>query len=320
MADEFKLDFEKMAVEQNGGWAGGTLDWIGAFGRSAVESIPELVGITPSEETVRWRNQNPWTGFGSEMAGMAVPYGGWLRAARGIKVLEGLATGVKAAEVGTDFGKLAFNTARLEAPFSVAAKAEAVRLAPFEVSRLLASQVIGDKSFSEMSMNVGLNLALGAGVSGGLSKLGAMGKVAPAIRDMVPGLNEAIPGQVLLRELDKRLPEVPELAARLPDIELRVRGEVAPKGTLHVDPNLDRKGDLESLFTPGVQDAGHTEKRRLLTGSAVDEFQREDDWMDAVRAVGVEPAQAPRLMQFPRVISFNPAKELEVEAALDLGG
>jgi hypothetical protein len=136
--DTFKIDWDKVAVQQSGGWTGGTADWIWNFGKSAVQSIPELVGITPGEETLRWRNANPVSGFASELAGMAVPYGGWLKAARAIKPLEALATGVEASKLGTEAGKAAYATKLMESPFLTAGKAEAVRLAPFELGRIAA--------------------------------------------------------------------------------------------------------------------------------------------------------------------------------------
>lgn len=319
MADELPTDWDKIRVEAGGGWAGGTGDWITSFGRSAVESIPELVGISPSDETVRWRAANPWTGFASEMAGMAVPYGGWMRAARGIKALEAMATGLRATEVGTAAGEAAWTARALEAPFMTAAKAEAVRLAPFEIGRVLASQAIGDQPLSDMAVGAGMNLALGAGLMGGIGKLGAMGKTAPPLRDIVPGLNEALPGQLVLRKLDELLPQMPDVAPRIPELELRVRGEEAPKGTQHVDPSVDPKGQLEKLFTPGAGDDGFRESKKLVTGgNSTKEFMQEEDWHEAVRAVGIEPKDAPRLMQFPRVVSFNPEKEIQLAASLGL--
>jgi hypothetical protein len=314
MADEdFKIDFDKVAVEQNGGWAGGTGDWIAAFGKSALWSMgPGLVGISPDQNIERWRAENPWSGVASEIAGMAVPYAGWLKVARGIRALEAAATGIEASKIGTAAGAAEASAKSLAAPFAFGARAEAVRLAPFEISRIVANQAVGDESFGEMAFGAGLNVALGGLVSGGLGKLGAMGKVAPGIRAAAPDINDAVPGQLLLRQLDQR----PELQQFVPDVELRVRAEEAPKGTQYVSPDLDKKGQLEKLFTPGTD--GVTVKQKPVTGSGEHEFLSEQGWVEALSATGVDPKAATRFMQFPRIISFNPAKEMEQFLELDL--
>src|SRR5829696_774746 len=166
MADDKPLiDWNAAVVEQSGGWAGGTGDWIWAFGKSALSAgTQELVGITPGEDTLRWRNANPVSGIASELAGLVVPYGGWLRAARGIKALEGVAAGLEAK--------------KLEKPFTALGGAEIVRLAPFELGRTALSQVVGDQSLGEVAFGAGLNLALGGGIAGGLGVMGGLGKAA----------------------------------------------------------------------------------------------------------------------------------------------
>lgn len=318
MAEELELNFDAVAVAQGGGWSGGTGDWIYNFGKSALWSAgPGLIGISPDQDLQRWQAENPWSGVASELAGMAVPYAGWLKAARGVKALEAVATGVEASKLGTAAGQAALEAKTLAAPFMTGARAEMVRLAPFEIGRVVANQAVGDESFGEMAFGAGLNVALGGLASGGLAKLGAMGKVAPGIRDVAPDINDAVPGQLLLRELDKRLPQLPELGNYIPDIETRVRGEIAPKGTQHVSSELDKKGQLEKLFTPGETD--YIVKQRPVTGSDVSEFLNESSWQEAIKATGVEPREATRYMQFPRIISFNPAKEIEQFTDLGLG-
>jgi hypothetical protein len=319
MADEFKLDFDKIQAEQNGNWVGGTGDWIYQFAKSSLWSgTAGLLGMAPPQDTVRWQNDNPWSGLASELAGMVVPYGGWMKAARGIKSLEAVATGIEASKLGTAAGDAALAAKSLESPFFTAAKAEAVRLAPFELGRVAANQAVGDQSFGEMTAGAGINIALGGLVGGTLGKLGAMGKVAPGIRDIAPEVNDAVPGQLLLRQLDEKLPQLPELADHLPDIEMRVRGEEAPKGTQYISSDLDAKGQLEKLFTPGTDDKGYIVKQKPVTGSGEGEFTNEQGWQQALKASGMDERTATRYMQFPRVVSLSTAPEMETHLSFGL--
>ena len=336
MADEFKLDLERLAVEQNGGWAGGLGDWIGAFGRSAVESIPELVGISPSSDTLKFRADSPVAGFVSQLAGMAVPYGGWLRGARlaaGAARATG-ALGVAGDLVAAPFAAipgaariermaLAAGEKALEAPFMSAAKAEAIRLAPFEIGRTLVSQVVGDKSLPEMAFDAGINLALGSGVAGAFGRVGAMAKVAPRLSELVPGLDETLPPQLLLRKIDELATQTPpeglaDLLARRADIDALARTETPYKGHRYVDPAIDAKEDhLERLFsTERKWGAGYVDTLLPTTGEKG--FAKPEDWQDIFRLAGVEPQAVGRDMQFPRVLKVNPSKDLDFAATAGL--
>jgi len=135
--------------------SGGT-DWITSFSLSALESIPELIGHTPSQATQEFRQDNPWSGVGSELLGTAVPYLGWFKAAKSIPRL------TKAVE---SVGKLS------DKPIISGALQEGMRLAPFEAGRVAVSQLPeslggGDKSATDMATSAGLNLALGSGLGG----------------------------------------------------------------------------------------------------------------------------------------------------------
>lgn len=320
MAEELKIDIAGALAQQEGRWTGGVLDYGASFVRSAFESIPELVGITPSQETLKFRAANPVSGFVSELAGMAVPYGGWLTGARRIKTLEAVATGLETAQVGTTAGKAAFAARSMEAPFATAARAETVRLLPFEVGRVAASQVIGDQSLGEMAFGAGLNLAFGAGVAGALGKVGAMGKVAPPLRE----IDDAAPFQFRLRQMDELRANTDPIIAdsrfstTMMDLERKALAEVAPKGTRYVDPRIDKDDELERLFRPGVSHGKHVEKKRPTTGTDLDTFGREEDWQGIFREAGVEPQVASRLMQYPRVLQVSAADEVPLAGALGI--
>lgn len=320
MAEELKIDIAAALAQQEGRWTGNVLDFGAGMVRSAFESIPELVGITPSQETLKFRAANPVSGFVSEIAGTAVPYLGWLSGARKIKMLEGLATGLETAQVGTTAGKAAVAARAMEAPFGHAAKAETIRMLPFEVGRVALSQGIGDQSLSDMGFSAGLNLAFGAGIAGALGKVGSMGKVAPPLRE----IDEAAPFQFRLRQMDElRAAGDPIIAderfgTTMQDLERRALAEVAPKGTRYVDPRIDKNDELERLFEPGTWNRGYVEKKRPVTGTSIDTFGREEDWHQVFQAAGVEPAVASRLMQYPRVLEVNPAREVAFAGELGI--
>lgn len=315
--EEFSLDLDKALVEQNGGWAGGIGDWIGAFGRSALESIPELAGITPSDQSLAWRNQNPGWGFVSELAGMALPYGGWLKAARGIKTLEAMATGVEAAKVGTTAGRAAFAEKALEAPFWTGARAEAVRLAPFEVSRVIASQAIGDQPFGDMAVGAGLNLVLGGGIAGVIGKLGASGAVAKGLSDVAPELDTTLPPQLILRELDKviqtRPPDqVADLISARANLEAAARRETLPgKLYRYTDKSIDPKDELESFWRSTGRAGGAIEIKMPVVGDTIDTFKSNGEWQQIFAEAGIAPEQVARDLQFPRVVRANPHPEID---------
>lgn len=299
----FSLDPNVMQTEANGGWAGGTADWWGSFAKSAVEAVPELVGVTPSEDTQRWRNSNPFSGFASQIPGMVVPYAGWMKAARGIKSLETMA---KAAEA-----------TRLEKPFTAVAKAEAIRLAPFEIGRVAASQVIGDKPLTEMATEAAINLSIGSALMGGLETFRAAGKVARSGTELLGGINPTTPSQLMLRKVDEMLPDAGDAAPALQDLGFRldsiVRNETAER---YVDSGISgKRNELDRLFRPGI--SGAVEKRRLTTGDSADTFTRTEDWQNFVAQAGVDPATFSRNVQYPRLISFSKAADEDKLLSLD---
>lgn len=340
MADELNLDFDKILAHQSGSWTGGTGDWITAFGKSALESIPELVGIQPSEDTLKFRADNTIAGYASQLAGMAVPYGGWLRGAR-LAAGAARATGVVGGAfdlAATPFSLLpgvgrvekaaqAIEAAGASTPFMTAAKAEAVRLAPFEIGRTLVSQAVGDKSLVEMTFDAGMNLALGAGVAGGLARVGGLAKVAPGLKDLGPGIDETLPPQLLMRKIDEIAPglapeQAAELLGRRPDIEARARTELPPKGHRYVDPEIGGGTDyLERIFNPDPKKLvakGYVETKLPASGQAPETFATPDDWQRVFRAGGIDPETATKDMQFPRIVRVTGEKDLNFAATSGL--
>lgn len=316
---------------------GSAFDWIYNFGRSAVEAVPELVGVTPSVETEMWRQNNPWSGFASEMLiGTGVPYYGWFRAAQKIPKL------AKAVE---SVGKIS------DKPILSGMLQEAVRFAPFEAGRLGVSQVVGDKPFSEMLGDTTFNLAAGAGVAGLIRGVASYGKRDPGIAQLFPGLNLDLPAPLKARAMKEYIAKA-EIEGGLSPEELgRARGKLAetlrearteelPEGFKYVGPlaeaaSTDFERQLNRLFkvrglTEPVKDEvaeaiaaaeGIAPKqvpilqiRKFATGVGRD-FQEVASptggtWHDAAKAAGL-PDNFEDMGQFFRHLSFRPRTSSE---------
>jgi len=91
-------------------------DWLSKLAWNPVASMGELVGITPDYEMEKWRAENPGWAMAGELAGMAVPYGGWVKAAGKIPKL------TQAIDWAGGLSKNAFLSGALK---------ETVRQAPF---------------------------------------------------------------------------------------------------------------------------------------------------------------------------------------------
>src|SRR3990167_3670653 len=121
------------------------------------------------------------------MLGMAVPYTGWF----------------KAVSMAPRFNAAVKTIGNMEkTPFISGALQEGARLAPFEVGRLGVSQVVGDKSFSDMLGDTSLNLALGSGIGGVLHGLAAGGLRNPTLKTIFgPDLDLAVPLPLQARQM-----------------------------------------------------------------------------------------------------------------------
>src|SRR5262245_31322746 len=163
-----------------------SVDWLKNFGWSPVASMAELVGISPSAELERWRMQNPGWATAGELIGAAVPYAGWVGAAGKIPKL------AKAIGWAGGLSENAFLSGALK---------ETVRQAPFEVGRVLASQVVGDQDLGTMASGAGLNLALGAGLGGVVEGIASAGTRNLPLARLAPGFDVSAPFQLQIRQL-----------------------------------------------------------------------------------------------------------------------
>lgn len=160
-----------------------------SFLGSALSSIPETFGFDPEAGAVQYRRDNPWLGVGSQIAGVAVPYTGWFKAAKGIGMVtkgadlaEALAGGRKAAPI-----------------LSGMARAVATD-APFEIGRTVASTQTGDNT-GKVATDAVTNLAL-AGAFGGVGgAIGAAGRKVPSVPEIAKDVNLNDPIPLQLRSL-----------------------------------------------------------------------------------------------------------------------
>lgn len=293
-----------------------TIDWTGAFVRSAAESIPELIGITPSDESLAWRAEHPVAGFLSELAGMAVPYGGWLKAGRIAAKTPALASTLGRGELAAQSLEASLGLSR---PFVAGAGAEALRFAPFEAARFGTSQLVGDEGPGSMAMDVGLTLGTGALVGGGLRTLGAMGRRASGRNAIAPELDLSAPAPLQLRQLNEDiLPKVMADPALDPiklegfnslrdDLTRAARSETASKylgdWVQAPDGGQIKTNYLEKWFKPSVEERA-VRKQRFITGQDFDAFGNPDA-LEATRAAAGLPEDFAQNAQYVRHVEFN---------------
>ena len=287
-----------------GDYGPGAFDWVKGFAKSGLESVPELIGITPSTETAHWRQDNPVAGFLSEMAGTAVPYMGWF----------------KATKLAGRFDKAVTAIANSERPFLTGAAQEAARFAPFEAGRLAVSQVAGDKSFGEMLGDTSLNLALGSGIGGALHGFAAAGKRDAGLKTIFPDLDIAAPLPLQARQMRQIIDsgvlqgeQLDRANAKLLDTIRSARGEELPQGYQYVAPidygvpeanNDALQKQLNRLFRPKTDaEEGIIQVKKFAHGQERD-FPSPAAWAKAAEEAGLPPGFEDK-GQFFRDISFK---------------
>jgi hypothetical protein len=296
---------------------GSAFDYITKFGKSSLQSIPELIGYTPSPDVMQFRQDYPISGIASEILPMAIPYGGWAKAAGYIPKLP---QAIKA------IGSIA------KSPIARGALESAATFAPFEAGRVAISQIPGvggDKSFPEM-LGEGLfdTAAIGGigGVIGGLAAAGTRENVSR----IFPGLDVTMPPALQARKMSEIIDSGsitdPDVLARakgkLNDTLKNARLEELGGGKKYVAPLVpnpdtgDAKGakdlqrQFERLFHPDKEiddDKALMFVRRFAQGDKRD-FNPTDgiSWDKAVKEAAL-PDNFPQLGQYFRHISFNSA-------------
>ncbi len=278
---------------------GDTYDWFSSFAQSGVASMGELVGITPSETLLKWRAQNPGAALLSEIGGMAVPYAGWFKATQSVKRVD---------EAINAIGDLR------KAPFLTGVARDAVRFAPFEAGRVVASQFIGDKSLETMAGQAALNLAIGSGASGLIQGIVSAGTRALPLSKLAPGIDITTPRQIQQRFLQQVVdegggkgPNADALQYTLEKLRSASRAETLPPGTKYVQgleggqASKSQLHGLNQLFTNARSKGGFTRQRLVQSPS---DFRGQGVWQTYVEKIGL-PKNFEDLGQYYRAISFR---------------
>ncbi len=292
------------------------IDYIWNFGKSAVESVPEMIGYTPSADTQKFRQDNPIAGVLSEATGMLVPYGGWLK---GISMIP------KAAKAIEAVGALS------KSPFLSGALKAGAELAPLEFGLAGVSQIPGvggDKPFDEMLGGAAVNTLAGAGIGGvlhGIMAAGTRGETLKNIFGKDSNIDASMPLPLLARSMTDiinsgKITDPEKLGTakmKLNDVLFKARTEELPKGSNYVgelDPGTIPAGQpsklvdqLTWLFKPteGVTKGKNSVEIRKFAVGAEKDFPDQASWQAAVKEAGL-PENFEQEGQYFRHISFNP--------------
>ena len=248
--------------------------FIRGFGESAVSSIPELFGAEPWENAQAFRDQNPWSGFASEMVGMAVPYMGAEAAVLKIpRLAKAVASGVKGLTGGAE--ALGFRGAAASPIWQGAAR-ELVINAPVEASRLAVASTVYPENFDEVGWDVATSLGVAGGIGAGVGWLGKAKKRAK--RAVIDGVEDftANTWQLAALEEGAQVRGAADPVAFANDLERAALtdnpGKTGVKGAGQkidymqpiAEHPIEKGENLNSLLIPGKGLKGSNEPIRLI--------------------------------------------------------
>ena len=276
-------------------WQDPVLAYMKGLAISTLSGATELVGVElPGAE--EFRQEAPVAGTITQFAGLLVPYGSWFAGARKVK----------------PFMKLVNQVSKIEkSPFLGGAAREAAILAPFEVGRVGASQLLpwSDQSLGDMTASAMLDLTLSSTIGGVIHSVGAAGKRVAT--EKIPGLDLAAPPPLQIRKMKellagKTLTPAASGAAinKLKVMDERARMETAPHGRYvnNVNKNSALTRTLNGLFE--IKRAGTLNKKRFGVASDAG-FESDDLWKGAAKVNGLKDDFA-ETGRFFREITFKP--------------
>lgn len=295
------------------------LNWLeGMIGSAVWSAGPGMIGVEPGGNLARWQAENPLSSVGGQFAGMLAPYGAAL------KVSNRFVPWKKLVDKAASPAQLQRN------PFLAGAARETARWAPFEAALVGTGALVGDqvaeatggqaRDFSENALAGAINVGLGAGIGGGLQKLGQVGQAALKRRGVTPGANiNALP-QVQIRQVREALaagnvaPEMAELAqGGINRLRRRVLRENPPENRFYNLRDTDLSTQLNNAIAPG-------QKGRAWNSRKIEDFQGTQA-ESVLKAVGTLPEDWEAYARFPRVLvpraSKNTQKVRENTEALD---
>ena len=102
---------------------------VSGFLESTLWSPLSLIGVSAPPKVQRWQAHHPVGSFVSQLAGYAIPYAGWAKAAEGVPLL------------GEALEKIA--TSAAESPIKAGIARELTTFAPFEAARIATAAAAG---------------------------------------------------------------------------------------------------------------------------------------------------------------------------------
>lgn len=290
---------------------GDSYDWLEGFTASAFSSLPELVGIKPATEVEEWRQKNPAAAFLGSMGMTAIPYAGWFAATKKIKLLDDAINSIGNLE---------------KAPFLSGAAREVARFAPFEASRVIASQFLSDEDLGSMAGSAAINLAIGGGLGGVLEGIASAGTRRYPLAQLAPGIDIASPNQIQQRFIQDLInkgpaPEnLPQLQYHLKELRNLSRQEFLPVGTRYVtrlegDLSGRASDGINRMFRSDLQGTGF-KRRRFVTGQS--DFSSSEEWAEIAKRAGL-PSNFEDLGQYYRHVSYSGSKAPSLAKVYDKG-
>ncbi len=295
--------------------------WLSGFGRSAVESIPELIGVTPSEQTQEWRAGHPVGSIGSQVLGSIPPYGIGVAAGRAAlkavpqtkALLEGLAelsTIGKAHPVAAAFGKTA------------------LELTPFELARIGAASLVGDEgSIKHVAQSAALDLALAPVLPAAWGAYKAIRgprfqTIDDQLKNTIPEFDPSTAPQQKLQKLyglagtqDESLRDIADSAIVAYERQVRTQGMSASAPEARFVGKLwdgADHGEVRRLFKANADESGPI--RRPFTEGVKTGFSTREEWLAEAKAFGM-PDDWLGYVQYPRSISFRTPQQAEAVQA-----
>lgn len=262
-------------------------DFLTGFLRSAMESVPEMVGLDPSLETERFRAEHPIGGIASTLIPTAASYSGWYKASTKIPA----------------FAKALGSIGVSRAPVISGALREIVRFAPFEAGRVGASALLGGDT-SEVAKEAAVNTLL-AGAGGGVAGLfRAGGPRVPPAPEISKEVNQQDAITLQLRQLRKARDEGTVTDPVAADYWINqygkgIREELPPKNVPHVNALEGSKTppkELNRLFRKGEEPTKSIDRRQFVPQDWTDEVEL----AGKIKASGLEGQE--HFMQFPRYV------------------
>lgn len=303
--------------------------YLEGLGKSALASIPEMVGIGAPPAVEDWRQENPWSGLASQVLPTLVPYAGWAGVAG---KLPGIGRAIRALSTAERIAA---------SPVRTAVAREMVRFAPFEAARIGASAAIGDPgSVGDIATEAAINLGAGSVLVG----LGALWKAsrvtgeaklnADLLQKIYPDFNPAAPRQMQLRQLYQAAAAreaslgsradtdgiLAQLRAQLARMELEIRQEIAPEGAgglkgRYLD-GLEGDADSQVINRMFYPHAGKNATRMRFTASSrLYDFDNVQEWQEVALRFGL-PKEWLSYVQFPRYTKYKTGNAATSDLAL----